>query len=704
MQVLSMPLLCVVAVISLLSSPVVSVKTVRTHSSASAKANGDISKIVKELKKMADKSQEDGEAEAKTFGDYSCHTKKTIANKTAWIEASADEIETLEIKTERGVAKKAELQSKVAQLEKDIADNSDTQKQTTAVRNNSRKAFVEENKSMSSALAELADAYKVLSSNGTSLLQLMQSPSPLMVSVARQLLAVSKAAHQDFLAPKAQQEQEPVLLDMGAPGEYDRKSDGVLGVLQSTRDSYAKNLQDLQAEEAKQLASYEDMMKKLKDKEQQLKQMKTSANEDIAQTTADLVAFRKDLQDEQATKDAQTKSKDELESVLAQKTKAYEDRKLLRSQEDSAISKAISILNSDDAFASLNKDVVPDSFMQLTASASSEMMQRRHQVISYLRSQAHLSRSARLARLAVFMSREEPENPFDKVMKEIAEMKDVIDKEAKSDKKKFDSCVKDRKENQADIDEQESIINAQDKKITADTSALGSVKGKTGLENNLKESQDALAANLAEQEDITKARTKENQDYQQDIADLQVAQNLVSQAIKVLKTYYDKIALVQEDTAGATTTAEPTYEEKKFEGQGSAGASVLKLMDTMLSNTKDAETKAHKDEHKAQTEFEDSMKTETNAEEKLKKNIADKKKEIAEKHLALDESNVLLAGAKKQKAACEQYLLEIKPGCDFITTNLDIRNTNRAAEKDSLDNAITLIKGTPAYKSFESEQ
>jgi len=651
---------------------------------------------------MAEKSEEDGEAEAKTFGDYSCHTKKIIANKTAWIETSADEIETLEIKIERGDAKKAELQSQVAQLEKDIDDNNATQKQTTAVRDNSNKAFLAENESMSSALAELSDAYVALSSNGTSLLQLAQSPSPMLVSVAKQLLAVSRAAHQDFLAPSAKLEPETVLLDMSQNPGYDSQSDGVLGVLQSTRDSYAKNLQDLQAEEARQLAASEDMMKKLQDKEAQLKQMKTSANEDIAQTTNDLVEHRKDLKDEQETKDAETKSTNILKSVLAEKTETYEKRKLLRSQEDSAISKAISILNSDDAFASFNKDVVPDSFMQLTASAGSEMMQRRQQVMSYLRSQARISRSARLARLAVFMSKEEPENPFDKVMKEIAAMKDVIDKEKNSDKTKFDTCAKDRKENEADIDEQESIINAQNTKITADTSAIGSVKDKTGLESNLKESKDALAANIAGQEDITQTRTKENRDYQQDVADLQVAQNLVSQAIKVLETYYDKIALVQEDEAEATTTAEPTYEEKKFEGQGAGGAAVLELMNAMLSSSKDAEMQAHKDEHKSQIDFEDSMKAETEAEATLKKNIADKKKAIAEKSLALDESNVLLADAQKQKAACEKYLLVIKPGCDFITKNLDVRDTNRAAEKDSLNNAIKAIEGTPAYQNFEA--
>jgi len=412
--------------------------------------------------------------------------------------------------------------------------------------------------------------------------------------------------------------------------------------------------------------------------------------------------LREDLKDLKSTLKAQQDSKATLENTLAKKTATYENRKLLRSEEDVAISKAISILNSDDAFASFSKValVQEESFMQLDSHVSSEMMQRRQQVMSYLRSQAHLSRSTRLAKLAVFMSKEEPDNPFNKVMGEIGNMKLVIDKESKSDTKKFDTCAKDREENKKEIEEQESVINAQNKKITADTNSIGSVEKSTGLSNDLKTAQEQLAASIELQESTTKARTAENQDYQQNIADLQVAQNLVKQATKVLKTYYDKIALVQDEAA--TTTKEPTYTEGKYDGQSTAGNGVLKLMNTMLDNTAKSEAEAHKDENAAQADFEDAMKKETDNEAKLKKSIADKKKEIAEKNMALDESNVLLADAQKQKALCERYLLDIKPSCDFIAANFDQREANRAAEKASLDNAIKLIEGTPAYKNFEA--
>jgi len=55
------------------------------------------------------------------------------------------------------------------------------------------------------------------------------------------------------------------------------------------------------------------------------------------------------------------------------------------------------------------------------------------------------------------------------------------------------------------------------------------------------------------------------------------------------------------------------------------------------------------------------------------------------------------------KEAIESYLLKIEPGCDFITENFSDRETNRATETGALENAQTLLKGTPAYKAAEAE-
>merc|ERR1711972_623729 len=74
----------------------------------------------------------------------------------------------------------------------------------------------------------------------------------------------------------------------------------------------------------------------------------------------------------------------------------------------------------------------------------------------------------------------------------------------------------------------------------------------------------------------------------------------------------------------------------------------------------------------------------------LKATLAKKQKELLEKQKELKKT-------EEEKAALEAYLLKIKPGCDFITENIDKRSENRATEKGGLEKAIELLKGTPAY-------
>jgi hypothetical protein len=684
MKVSSMASFCGFAVVLLLASPVTSVKVV--HDSASSKASNAITEIVKQLKSMAEKSEKDGEEEEATFKKFECFSKKAISNKTAWIEKMTDDIETAKINMEQNSAKQSECETKAAQLKKDFADNALTQNQTIALRKKSRAAFLTEEGDITNALQQLGSAFDALSTNASSSLLQIQPQNPALASLFQRLQAVSKSPQNAFLAVSSDPRSQ---------------SNGVVGILKNTRDTYAQNLKDLRGKESADQATHDNFMAKLQDKSQQLQTMEGAAHECVDESSQQLVTQGKFVKDETALLESQKSSKADLEKVLGEKTKSFEDRSLLRSQEDAAISKAVSILNSDDAFKSFNK--VSSSLLQVVDAAGANAMRRKLQLLSYLRSQAEQSKSIRLAQLAVLVSGEDPEKPFDKVLKEIADMKDVIDKEQVSDEKKRDSCSKDVSENKKALIELGITISAQDEKVTDAMNTLGNVESQTGLLNDLNGesgSKVQLKANFEEQKAATESRTRENQDYQQNVADLEVAQNLIKQAMKVLKAYSDNLELVQENHAeDSRTSSEPKYEEGKFSGQSTAGTGVMKLMQAMLDNTAKAEAQAHRDEHTAQASFEKSMKTLTENEETLKTEIVNGNKQIAETRLALSETKALLADAKKQKAATEKYLLDIKPSCDFIAANFDKRVANRVAEKDSLDNGIRLLKGTPAYQN-----
>merc|ERR1719321_707327 len=85
------------------------------------------------------------------------------------------------------------------------------------------------------------------------------------------------------------------------------------------------------------------------------------------------------------------------------------------------------------------------------------------------------------------------------------------------------------------------------------------------------------------------------------------------------------------------------------------------------------------------------------------KMLSDLQETLAEKQQELLEAQEDLKATTKDKEEIEAYLLKIKPGCDFIDKNFDLREKNRATEKAALEKAVKLIKATPAYKTSVRE-
>merc|ERR1719398_160951 len=81
------------------------------------------------------------------------------------------------------------------------------------------------------------------------------------------------------------------------------------------------------------------------------------------------------------------------------------------------------------------------------------------------------------------------------------------------------------------------------------------------------------------------------------------------------------------------------------------------------------------------------------------KNLSDLQDNLATKQQELLEAQEDLKKTTADKEAIEAYLAKIKPGCDFITKNFDLREKSRKTEKTALEKAIKLIKATPAYKT-----
>jgi len=188
------------------------------------------------------------------------------------------------------------------------------------------------------------------------------------------------------------------------------------------------------------------------------------------------------------------------------------------------------------------------------------------------------------------------------------------------------------------------------------------------------------------------------------------SEQLLERAIKVLAEYYATLEPRQLDEAkevktlsGETEAAPEAFEaEQGYKGQSGSGGKAVEMLNFIMEETKKEEQVAHTDENNAQHSFEDLMAGLKEEQARLQDNIVTLKETLAEKEKELFNAKKELEETEAEKAAILEYLASIKPGCDFIEVNFDLRESSRAAETEALTKAVELIKGTPAYQSAVS--
>merc|ERR1719409_1468028 len=133
---------------------------------------------------------------------------------------------------------------------------------------------------------------------------------------------------------------------------------------------------------------------------------------------------------------------------------------------------------------------------------------------------------------------------------------------------------------------------------------------------------------------------------------------------------------------------EPAPPTEEFSEKGTeAGSDAVSMLGTILDETKAEEKAAHDGEKAAQTDYEDTMNDLKTQEGTMLETIADLSEKLAEKEKTLAETEEDLAKTTAEHTATVKYLLKIKPGCDFITENIDIRDEHRANEVKALQGA-----------------
>jgi len=742
------------------------------------KGDKTISKVIKMLQAMLVKSKADGEKDIKLFAKYKCYCdsnaaekQKAIADSTAAIELLAGEIGQLQAET--GV-----LSTDNANLEMSMGDNERARTTAEELRSKANDDFKSEEEDMLAAIGSMDQAIDTLSAIGadqTAAASLVAKDQFLYHGASKASLIKMKSTVTDALKAASvfltSEQKRSMTSFIQAPftGEYQSQSGEIVGILKNMRDTFKSNLASARSSES---AAAESHSKFKSVKEDEFSKMKKSFDdkEKVMGENDDAVSTKKTSKSElEASVADDEEFLVKLQKMCEEKTKAFEDRKMVRANEEAAVAEAVSILNNDEAFETFGavKASGTPSFIQIAH--HEQRLSVREQVQRQLVKAAKASKSLKLARIAMAL---ESGNPFDKLIAEIDAMVGLIAEEEKADDEQKAWCDSEREENHGQLDDKNTNKESLEGKVVELTDTIENAE--TGLKKQLADENEKLTTNRKDQADEIETRGLENAAYQSNIVNLVNAEKTMDMALKVLKKFYDwlhkkscphhyekkagkdsggsKIKRIAEASTEEMEEAcsdepgcdgfntqgwmlgkidpedkwyasdgdlyvkvcdeenpvfiqnkhkeEPAPPDADFSETGQAGATdAVSMLEFILEETKKEETTAHSDEEEAQKTFEDTMNDLKTQEAACLETIADLTENIAFTEKTLEETSLDLEKTTKEKKALEAYLLKIKPGCDFITENIDARKDARSSETSALKTAKDKLMGTPAYKS-----
>merc|ERR1719375_2174220 len=508
-----------------------------------------------------------------------------------------NKIKKLNSDIEKYAGLSSQLNTEISTLQTEIAENTKALDTATALRQKQLAEFTEEETDMLSSIKSLGGAVKALEKhNSASLLQAEVTDAEQEKLVA--MVHFQLHHHRDILKGVLTPSQRRMLEDFtglntvpARPGtqflqtaegeeynpEYQSQSSGIFGTLSAMKESFETNLQQSQAEETTNQQAYEDL------KASKTAEIKAGQDENHAQSNEDLEMTTETL-------DADRKYLASVKEHCANIDAEMEQRKKTRQAEIGAVSKALEFLTSDEA-----QDLIARTlgFVQIRSEARAQ--QRLRDVQRDLQNAARAAHDPRLSALAVRVRLD----AFAKVRESLQGMIDKLLQEKEDEIKKKDFCVDSLNTNMrtTETTEQEkadAIAKADDHKNAMER-----------LTKEIADNNAEIARQRVELKKASEERNKANKDFQETVADQRATQKLLSAALGVLKSFYEKAALIQ-DLARYRAPAGPPPPPgfKKYENNGASGG-VMNMIQSIIDDAKAMEAEALSGEEQAQQAYED---------------------------------------------------------------------------------------------------
>jgi cell division septum initiation protein DivIVA len=635
-----------------------------------------VQKVIQLLQGMAEKGKKEKHEEQVQFAAYKQFCDDTTTEKQRAIKEANAKMEQLSAAIQKAEADAATLSKEIAGLDEDISVWEGDKKASTEVREMENADYMATHKDYSESVDALERAVAVLKKQAYDRTQaeLMQVNSlKLVPEHAKKVISA-------FLSQGDELGADPMSVSAPQANAYEFQSQGVVDMLEKLHDKFEDERTDLEKEESNARHAYEMLIQDLTAQIETATEDREAKAQQKASKLQKAAEDKGELADTTATRDSDQVYLDDLVAECSQKSSDFESRQQLRTDELAAIDKAIEILSSGAVSgaadkhlpALVQKDV---SFLQISASARNPTQAR---VAEFLRQKGSSINSRVLSALAVRVA----EDPFVKVKKMIKDLIVRLMEEANEEAEHKGWCDTELSTNEQTRKEKTAAVETLHAEIDELSASIAKLTQEiTDLTAEIAEIDAAVA-------EATELREKEKAENTVTISDAQEAQTAVSQAVTVLKEFYEKAgeatALIQE---------KPEIFDEPYTGMQSENGGVLGMLEVIASDFARLETDTKAAEAEAQNAFDKFSSESAVNRAQNAKDVEHKTTKKINQESALTAKKADLEGTQKELDAALAYYDKLKPSCVDAGVSYEDRVARRKEEIESLQEALRILNG-----------
>jgi DNA repair exonuclease SbcCD ATPase subunit len=638
-----------------------------------------VEKVIQLMQSMVEKGKKGKADEAAQYNSYKQWCDETTVEKTRAIDEANALIEKLNADIAKYDADAKMLAKEIAILEEDIATWNNDIKAATKVREIEKADYDAKHQDYVESIDALGRAIKVLKDSMSDKPQFLQVSSSL-----KNLNLIPQDAKQAIDVMFSQYADESDSLDLAAPEAlaYESKSHGIVDMLEKLEVKFTDELTQLEKDEMESKHAFTMLMD---DMDQQIAEA-TSDRDEKAEARAGKLQAKADaegqVEDTTATRDDDMKYLADVTATCEQKASDFKDRQQLRQEEIEALEKAIEIISSESVSGAATEHLptlaqMPEANAALVQLRADGMSSVQGRVADFLRIKSRKLNSRMLATLALRVSAD----PFKKVRKMIRDLITKLEEEAAAEAEHKGWCDQELASNEQTRKEKTEAVEALHAEIDELEATIAQITMEiTELQTAIKELDAAVAK-------ATKIRQEEKAKNTDTIADAKEAQEAVSQAMTVLKEFYDK--------AGQATALmqQPEIFDEAYKGMQSESGGVMGMLEVIQSDFARLEAETVAAEDAAQKEYDQFMTDSETDKAQKERDIEHKVKRKQDKEQLLEEKKKDREGTSKELDAALAYYDKLRPDCIETGISYEERVARRKEEIESLQEALSILNG-----------